>query len=116
MTVATSAAQAACASDSDGAPSAPQPALNCTSPAVSGPRVSWVYLFEVWLLVLSAQTGGNGPRHCSGSLPEQRNSRSQQMRVKNEAKGKSVAGCLNYEKALLYKPGHQQSTKNGKSK
>jgi hypothetical protein len=53
MTNIDSSAQPAPGTNVDSAPSAPQPALNCTSPAVSGPRVSWVYLCGVLLLVLS---------------------------------------------------------------
>jgi hypothetical protein len=53
MTDVTSSAQSAPNANSDSALSAPQPALNCTSPSAIAPRVSWVYLLGLSLVALS---------------------------------------------------------------
>ena len=53
MTNVISSAQTAPSTNVNGAPSAPQPALNRTSPPVPAPRVSWVYLFGFTLLAVS---------------------------------------------------------------
>lgn len=53
MTDISSSAQDAPLPNADGTPSAPQPALSCTSPSGSAPRGNRTYLFGVALLVLT---------------------------------------------------------------